>query len=55
MGMLLRGWTAERFEVYLGEAVFSGPYGPTVEATAVFIVFWLACWYMYRNKMFLRI
>ena len=55
MEMLIRKWTAERLHVYLGETMFAGPYGPTIEAVCVLAVFWLACWYMYRNKIFLRI
>jgi predicted acyltransferase len=55
MSVLLTDWTAERFRVYLGEQVFSGPYGPTIEATSVLAVFWLCCWYLYRHRIFVRI
>lgn len=55
MSMLLKRWVADRFETYLGEQLFSGPYGPTVQAVAVFSVFWLTCLYLYRSKIFFRV
>ena len=55
MSILLPAWTAHRLERYFGEQIFSGPYGPTIEAIGVFTVFWLICWYMYRHKMFVKI
>ena len=58
MGMLLRGWTAKTLQTHLGPDVFKilGPdNAPFVQATAVGLVFWLVCWWMYRRKIFLRI
>jgi len=55
MGMSLRGWVADRFEAYLGDQIFAGDYGPTIEAIAVFAVFWLVCLYLYRSKIFFRV
>lgn len=53
MYFLLFRWTAHRIQVYFGE--FSGSYSPTIEACAVFSVFWLACLYLHSNKLFLRV
>jgi len=55
MGMSLKGWVSGRFKAYLGDQIFAGPYGPTFEAMAVFVVFWLVCLYLYRSKIFFRI
>lgn len=55
MSMLWKGWIAQRIEVYFGDDVFSGPYGPSVQAISVFAILWLICLYLYRNKLFFRI
>ena len=58
MGMLLRGWTARTLQTHLGEDVFKvlgAANAPFVQATAVGLVFWLVCFWMYRRKIFLRI
>jgi predicted acyltransferase len=58
MGMLLRPWTAKTMQTHLGADIFKvcGPANaPFVQATLVGLVFWLACWWMYRRKIFLRI
>lgn len=58
MGMMLRGWTAKTFQTHLGDdvfKVFGANQAPMVQATAVGLVFWLVCWWMYRRKIFLRI
>ncbi|RMG35487.1 MAG: DUF5009 domain-containing protein [Planctomycetota bacterium] len=55
MSMLLSHWIAQQLTVYLGDQWFTGPYGPTVEALAVLTVLWLAGWYMYRHRIFIRV
>ena len=58
MGMLLRGWTAKTLQTHLGVDVFKSlgvENAPFVQATMVGLLFWLACWWMYRRKIFLRI
>ncbi len=55
MAMLTKRWVADRLQVYLGDEIFAGPYGPTVQAASVFAVFWLVCLYLYRNKLFLKV
>jgi heparan-alpha-glucosaminide N-acetyltransferase len=58
MGMTLRGWTAKTLQRHFGADLFAvlGPANaPSVQATLVGLMFWLACWWMYRRKIFLRI
>ena len=55
MGQLLKGWVAGAMTVYLGSEIFSGPYGATIRAAAVFVVFWLVCLYLFRSKIFFRV
>ncbi len=55
MSQSFKPWIAGRWEVYLGDEIFSGSYGPTVEAVCIFAVLWLACLYLYRSKIFFRV
>jgi heparan-alpha-glucosaminide N-acetyltransferase len=58
MYMLLRPWTAKTLQTHLSEDVFKvlgAANAPFVQATMVGLVLWLACWWMYRRKIFLRI
>ena len=55
MSMLIKRWVADRIEVYFGDQVFAGDYGPMIQAASVFAVLWLVCLYLYRNKLFFRI
>ena len=55
MSMLWKRWIAERFEVYLGDEIFSGSFGPMIQSVCVFAILWLICLYLYRNKLFIRI
>jgi predicted acyltransferase len=58
MGMTLRGWTARTLQTHLGPDVFLAwgvLYQPLLQALLVGLVFWLACWWMYRQKIFIRI
>lgn len=55
MGTLMHHWTAKMLKVHFGQTIFDGPYGPMVEAVSVFCVFWLICWWLYRQKIFVRI
>ena len=61
MSMTLKPWTSRQLQIHLGEDVFT-LYGavdtaiaPTIQALAAGLVFWLVCYYMYRNKIFVRI
>lgn len=55
MAMLSKRWVSDCLETYLGDGVFAGPYGPMIQAVSVFAVFWLACLYLYRCKIFFRV
>ena len=55
MSMLIKGWVAQRLEIYFGDQIFASQYGASIQALAVFAVLWLLCLYLYRNKLFLRI
>ena len=58
MGMLLRPWVASRLEIHLGEGVFllgGALYQPLFQATLVGLCLWTLCWWMYRQKIFIRI
>ena len=61
MSMTLKPWVRRQLEIHFGENVFTF-YGamdpvwtPTVQATLVGLVFWLVCYYMYRNRIFIRV
>lgn len=58
MGQMLRDWTLRRLKVHFGtswpEAL--GPdYVPMLSNTAVGVVFWLVCYWMWRQRIFIRI
>jgi predicted acyltransferase len=69
MSMLLKPWAAQTLKTHLGEEVFrlkvqwaghahylaSPAYEPMVKAILVGLLFWLACYWMYRQKIFVRI
>jgi len=58
MEMLLRPWVASRLEIHLGEGVFllgGALYQPLFQATLVGLCLWVICWWMYRQKIFVRI
>jgi predicted acyltransferase len=35
--------------------VFGAAYAPVVEAVSVMLVLWLICYWLYRQKVFLRV
>ena len=58
MSQLLKPWVRGTLKIHLGADVFNlaGPvYAPIVESIAFVAVLWLACWWMYRQKIFVRI
>ena len=48
-------WLNTRFSFGWPTELFGGLYGPIFEKTAVLLVFWLVCVWMYRQKIFVRI
>jgi predicted acyltransferase len=58
MEMLLDGWAARTLKTHLGPEifqVFGALWEPTVQAVLLGLVYWLACWWLYRQRIFLRI
>lgn len=58
MSQLLKGWTARQLRVHFGQWPFEflGPdYVPILNDTAVGLVFWLVCYWMARQRIFVRI
>lgn len=55
MDQLLPGWIVQTLKTHLGQDIFAGTYGMVFQRCAVLVVLWLACWWMYRRRIFLRI
>jgi predicted acyltransferase len=56
MGMMLRPWTLQQLRIHFGQDLFvNSPWRPILEASAVMMVFWLLCWWLYRQRLFIRI
>ncbi|MDA1016338.1 MAG: DUF5009 domain-containing protein [Planctomycetota bacterium] len=68
MSMSLKSWTAKQLQTHFGQDLFllktswfdyssqvDAAYSPTVQSVMVGLVFWLVCFYMYRNKLFIRL
>lgn len=58
MGQLLRGWTKDTLIRHFGESwpkVFGTEYEPVVTSCAVLLVFWLTVYWLYRQRIFVRI
>jgi predicted acyltransferase len=55
LDQLLPGWIVATLKTHLGPDIFAGTYGVIWQRCAVLLVLWLACWWMYRRKIFLRI
>lgn len=58
MGMTLKSWAGKTLQTHLGPDIFK-LFGdtcvPMVQHTLVGLMFWLACYWMYRQKFFVRI
>lgn len=52
---LCAGWIRDTLRTHFGQAIFSGYLGPIVEKCSVLLVLWLMCWWLYRQRAFLRI
>jgi heparan-alpha-glucosaminide N-acetyltransferase len=56
--MLLKPWAADTLRTHLGPDVFLA-WGvlnePALQAVLVGLLFWLACLWMYRQRIFVRI
>jgi heparan-alpha-glucosaminide N-acetyltransferase len=58
MSMTLKGWTARTWQTHFGPDIFK-TWGelnePLLQSLLVGLAFWLACLWMYRQKIFVRI
>ena len=50
-----KGWISARLHQHLDPDLFKGQFAPMIESGAVLGVLWLLCWYLYRQRAFLRI
>lgn len=55
MSQQMRPWVRRALETHLGKAWFAGDFGPLWLTAAILAVFWLICWAMHRQKIFLRL
>ena len=58
MGQLLRGWTLRQLKVHFGESwleAFGPDYVPLISDSAVGLCFWLVCFWMAKQRIFVRI
>lgn len=52
---LLSPWIRTTAKTYLGTSLFSGPYGIVAERSVTLAALWLLCFYLYRNRFFIRV
>jgi heparan-alpha-glucosaminide N-acetyltransferase len=55
MSQLIKGWVRRSLETHAGKTWEMGDYGPIWVSCAVLLVLWLFCYWMYRQRIFLRI
>ncbi len=55
MAQLMKPFVRQSLARHLGPTPFSGPWGPLVESLAVVFVLWLICYWLYRQKIFIKI
>lgn len=55
MAQLLRGWVSGTYETHVGQGIFAGQYGPTIESIVVLLTLWLVCLWLYRRRIFIRL
>ncbi|MDF1858565.1 MAG: DUF5009 domain-containing protein [Verrucomicrobiales bacterium] len=55
LGMISKGFVRDNLHRHLPDFLFAGPKAPIVDACLIALVFWLVLWWMFRNKVFLRL
>lgn len=55
MGQLLKPWTRGVLSTHLPDTWLEGNWGPFWQATLVALCFWIMLWWMYRNRIFIRV
>jgi predicted acyltransferase len=55
MAQLMKPFVRASLRTHFGEQLFAGPYGPLVRGSSTLLVFWLICFWLYRQKIFIKI
>ncbi len=55
MSMTIRRWSGDQLKTHLPDTWFAGPGGIVIESCLVMAFFWSVLWWMYRNRVFIRI
>jgi predicted acyltransferase len=55
MSQLLKPWVRNMLKTHVSQELFSGTFGPILDSVLFLVFLWLACWWMYRRKLFLKI
>ncbi|MCX7887597.1 MAG: DUF5009 domain-containing protein, partial [Verrucomicrobiae bacterium] len=55
MSQLWSGWIKTFLRTHIGAEFFSGPFGAMREQIGVLLVLWFVCWWLYRQRAFLKI
>jgi predicted acyltransferase len=55
MAQLLKPWIRQTIRTHFGQDIFEGTYGPIVASASILAVLWLVCFWMYRQRFFVRI
>jgi predicted acyltransferase len=55
MHSLSAGWIREQLSKHGMSTLFAGPWGPVYERCGVLAVLWLLCFWLYRQRAFLRL
>lgn len=51
----LHPFIIETLRTHFGQGLFTGTYGPLTSSLAVLLFLWLTCWWLYRQRIFIRI
>ncbi len=54
LGQVCKGFAVKSLKTHLPDVWFTGAFGPVVEAFLVVLIFWLILWWMFRNRVFVR-
>jgi predicted acyltransferase len=55
MAQLMKPFVRNQLEIHLGRSIFQGPYGDVVRSASVLLVFWVICYWMYKQKIFVKV
>jgi predicted acyltransferase len=68
LSQLTKSWTRDTIKIHFGyfdsfgpilnpfgPTIWNGQYGPIVQSASTLLMFWLFCWWLYRQKIFVRI